>query len=47
MCIIAANTNVPVSAKCRIGLDEHDSYCELFERSASAEMGSQRVTMGS
>ena len=29
MCIIAANTNVPVSAKCRIGLDEHDSYCEL------------------
>ena len=23
MCIIAANTNVPVSVKCRIGINEH------------------------
>ncbi|WMV10808.1 hypothetical protein MTR67_004193 [Solanum verrucosum] len=36
MCIIAANTNLPVSVKCRIGLDDHDSYnelCKLFKLS--------------
>ncbi|KAJ8565612.1 hypothetical protein K7X08_008188 [Anisodus acutangulus] len=31
MCVIAANTNVPVSVKCRIGLDDHDSYNELCD----------------
>ncbi|KAM3265328.1 tRNA-dihydrouridine(20/20a) synthase isoform X1 [Capsicum annuum] len=31
MCVIAANTNVPVSVKCRIGLDGHDSYNELCD----------------
>ena len=33
MSVIAANTNVPVSVKCRIGVDDHDSYnelCKLF-----------------
>jgi len=33
MSAIAANTNVPVTVKCRIGVDNHDSYdelCELF-----------------
>jgi len=29
MSVIAANTDVPVSVKCRIGLDDHDSYNEL------------------
>jgi tRNA-dihydrouridine synthase A len=29
MSAIAANTNVPVSVKCRIGVDDHDSYDEL------------------
>lgn len=29
MSVIAANTNVPVSVKCRIGVDDHDSYNEL------------------
>lgn len=27
--LIAANTNVPVTVKCRIGVDDHDSYNEL------------------
>ncbi|XP_022756804.1 uncharacterized protein LOC111304500 isoform X5 [Durio zibethinus] len=31
MSIIAANTNVPVSVKCRIGVDDHDSYHELCD----------------
>lgn len=31
MCAIAANTNVPVTVKCRIGVDDHDSYDELCE----------------
>ncbi|XP_070011989.1 uncharacterized protein [Nicotiana sylvestris] len=31
MCVIAANTNVPVSVKCRIGVDDHDSYNELCD----------------
>ncbi|XP_010241244.1 PREDICTED: uncharacterized protein LOC104585905 isoform X2 [Nelumbo nucifera] len=29
MSAIAANSDVPVSVKCRIGLDDHDSYSEL------------------
>ncbi|XP_068636576.1 uncharacterized protein [Aristolochia californica] len=29
MSAIAANSNVPVSVKCRIGVDNHDSYDEL------------------
>lgn len=29
MSVIAANTNVPVSVKCRIGVDDHDSYNQL------------------
>ena len=29
MSVIAANTDVPVSVKCRIGVDDHDSYSEL------------------
>ncbi|MFS7905893.1 putative tRNA-dihydrouridine synthase, aldolase-type TIM barrel, DUS-like, FMN-binding protein [Helianthus anomalus] len=29
MNVIAANTDVPVSVKCRIGVDDHDSYNEL------------------
>ncbi|XP_015057513.1 uncharacterized protein LOC107003728 [Solanum pennellii] len=47
MCLIAANTSPPVNVKCRIGLDDHDSYNKLFERSASAQMGFQRVKMSS
>ena len=31
MSVIAANTNVPVTVKCRIGVDDHDSYNELCE----------------
>lgn len=31
MTVIAANTNVPVTVKCRIGVDDHDSYNELCE----------------
>lgn len=31
MSAIAANTNVPVTVKCRIGVDDHDSYDELCE----------------
>ncbi|CAN0864706.1 tRNA-dihydrouridine(20/20a) synthase [Linum grandiflorum] len=31
MSVIAANTDVPVSVKCRIGLDDHDSYNELCD----------------
>lgn len=31
MSAIAANTNVPVSVKCRIGVDDRDSYDELCE----------------
>ncbi|KAG6406275.1 hypothetical protein SASPL_133875 [Salvia splendens] len=31
MTVIAANTNVPVSVKCRIGVDDHDSYNELCD----------------
>ncbi|XP_049389176.1 uncharacterized protein LOC125853516 isoform X1 [Solanum stenotomum] len=31
MSVIAANTNVPVSVKCRIGVDDHDSYNELCD----------------
>lgn len=27
--MIAANTDVPVTVKCRIGVDDHDSYNEL------------------
>lgn len=29
MSVIAANTNVSVTVKCRIGVDDHDSYKEL------------------
>ncbi|KAK7401274.1 hypothetical protein VNO78_12632 [Psophocarpus tetragonolobus] len=29
--LIAANTNVPVTVKCRIGVDNHDSYNELCD----------------
>lgn len=29
MSAIAANSDVPVSVKCRIGVDDHDSYNEL------------------
>lgn len=29
MSAIAANSDVPVSVKCRIGVDNHDSYEEL------------------
>ena len=32
MSVIAANTNVPVTVKCRIGVDDHDSYNELCKR---------------
>ncbi|XP_020214059.1 uncharacterized protein LOC109798264 isoform X1 [Cajanus cajan] len=31
MSAIAASTNVPVSVKCRIGVDDHDSYHELCD----------------
>lgn len=31
MSAIAANCDVPVSVKCRIGVDDHDSYNELCE----------------
>ncbi|XP_065872317.1 uncharacterized protein [Euphorbia lathyris] len=31
MSVIAANTDVPVSVKCRIGVDGHDSYNELCD----------------
>ncbi|XP_076941036.1 uncharacterized protein LOC143610438 isoform X2 [Bidens hawaiensis] len=31
MNVIAANTDVPVSVKCRIGVDDHDSYNELCD----------------
>ncbi|XWS33205.1 hypothetical protein CRYUN_Cryun22dG0060700 [Craigia yunnanensis] len=31
MSVIAANTNVLVSVKCRIGVDDHDSYNELCD----------------
>lgn len=31
MSVIAANSNVPVSVKCRIGVDNHDSYNELCD----------------
>lgn len=31
MSAIADNTNVPVTVKCRIGVDDHDSYDELCE----------------
>ncbi|MQM18187.1 hypothetical protein Taro_051176, partial [Colocasia esculenta] len=31
MSAIAANCDVPVSVKCRIGVDDHDSYSELCE----------------
>ncbi|XP_074308424.1 uncharacterized protein LOC141643252 isoform X1 [Silene latifolia] len=31
MSVIAANTNVPVTVKCRIGVDDHDSYDELCD----------------
>ncbi|EOA26104.1 hypothetical protein CARUB_v10019526mg, partial [Capsella rubella] len=30
MSAIAANTSVPVTVKCRIGVDDHDSYDELY-----------------
>lgn len=36
MSVIAANTDVPVSVKCRIGVDHHDSYNELCKDPASA-----------
>lgn len=29
MSVIAANSDAPVSVKCRIGVDDHDSYDEL------------------
>ncbi|CAN0917350.1 tRNA-dihydrouridine(20/20a) synthase [Linum grandiflorum] len=31
MSVIAANTDAPVSVKCRIGVDDHDSYSELCD----------------
>ncbi|KAL8155050.1 uncharacterized protein LOC141661692 [Apium graveolens] len=31
MSVIAANCDVPVSVKCRIGVDDHDSYNELCD----------------
>uniref|UniRef100_A0A1J3HAQ9 tRNA-dihydrouridine synthase A n=1 Tax=Noccaea caerulescens TaxID=107243 RepID=A0A1J3HAQ9_NOCCA len=31
MSAIAGNTNVPVTVKCRIGVDDHDSYDELCD----------------
>lgn len=31
--MIAANTDAPVSVKCRIGVDNHDSYNELCKGS--------------
>ncbi|KAK9283116.1 hypothetical protein L1049_011347 [Liquidambar formosana] len=31
MSVIAANSSVPVSVKCRIGVDDHDSYNELCD----------------
>ncbi|KAI8008616.1 tRNA-dihydrouridine(20/20a) synthase [Camellia lanceoleosa] len=31
MSVIAANSDAPVSVKCRIGVDDHDSYNELCE----------------
>ncbi|KAK9683007.1 hypothetical protein RND81_10G112200 [Saponaria officinalis] len=31
MSVIAANTDVPVTVKCRIGVDDHDSYNELCD----------------
>jgi len=36
MSAIAASTNVPVSVKCRIGVDDHDSYNELCKVLLSA-----------
>lgn len=29
MSVIAVNSDAPVSVKCRIGVDDHDSYDEL------------------
>lgn len=34
MSVIAANTDAPVSVKCRIGVDDHDSYNELCKVSS-------------
>ena len=34
MSTIAANCDVPVSVKCRIGVDDRDSYEELCESSS-------------
>ncbi|KAL8062004.1 hypothetical protein ABFX02_02G119200 [Erythranthe guttata] len=31
MSVISANTDVPVTVKCRIGVDDHDSYNELCD----------------
>lgn len=31
MSAISANCDVPVSVKCRIGVDDHDSYSDLCE----------------
>ncbi|KAL3832953.1 hypothetical protein ACJIZ3_007689 [Penstemon smallii] len=31
MCVISSNTNVPVTVKCRIGVDDRDSYNELCD----------------
>lgn len=31
MSVIAANTDVPVTVKCRIGVDDHDSYTDLCD----------------
>ncbi|XP_040992956.1 tRNA-dihydrouridine(20/20a) synthase-like isoform X2 [Juglans microcarpa x Juglans regia] len=31
MSVVAANTDVPVTVKCRIGVDDHDSYNELCD----------------
>ncbi|CAK9167673.1 unnamed protein product [Ilex paraguariensis] len=31
MSVIAVNTDIPVSVKCRIGVDDHDSYNELCD----------------
>ena len=42
MSAIAANTNVPVTVKCRIGVDDHDSYddlCEFFVPTALLFLG--------
>ena len=34
MSVIAAKTDAPVSVKCRIGVDDHDSYNELCKFSS-------------